>query len=376
MYRRIMSRPSRRRRAAATVCGFLILGTACSPTTSTDTSDDEPAEATIQMVIDEVQGLDGAERTERLQEMAQEEGGELSLYTSLSSEVEDELAGAFEDSFEIDVSVFRADSESILQRLREESRASFEGADVVETTAVELVALEAEDILAHYESPEVDRLIEGAQHEGWTIDRFNNFVVSWNTEDVAPDEVPQAWEDLAEDEWEGRLAMEPTDVGWFKGLWDHWVAEGRSEEEVQELFERMSRNALFIKGHTTTGTLLAAGEFSVAASNYSYLVEASKATGAPVEWKPPVEPIFSLPFGVAPIRNTPRPATALLFTDWLLSDGQEVLQELQLDPAREDLSATADIEQIIVELGSPDEMDTWNDRYEELTKLGETIPEG
>ena len=353
------------------IIGLIAVLSACAPADS-DQEESSPTSATIDDIVAQLDGLEGPEREETLLEMVESEGSELSLYTSLSSEVEDELADAFGDAYDIDVSVFRADSETMLQRLREESRADFTGADVVETTGFEMVLLDRDGILARYESPSLELLSEDAQQGSWTTDRFNNFVVSWNTSDVSPSERPRSWEDLADPRWEGRLAMEPSDVPWFKALWEHWEDEGRSSEEIQDLFEGMAKNSLFIKGHTTTGTLLTAGEVSVAASNYSYLVEAEVAKGAPVEWKPIIEPVISLPFGVAPAHSAPHPATALLFVDWLLSDGQEVLLDLRLDPAREDLSTTAEVEERVVDLTSlVDDQEEWTQRYEELTRLGE-----
>jgi iron(III) transport system substrate-binding protein len=226
----------------------------------------------------------------------------------MTSDVVDGLAGAFEDEFDIEPSVYRADSETVLRRLIEEANAGFRGSDIVETNGPELASLSQEEILVSLDSPVNEALVENAVYDGWTTDRFNKFVISWNTEKVGESDRPQSWEDLADPKWDGQLALEPSDIDWYKTLWEYWVNEaGMSEQEVDEIFEQIAQDALFVKGHTLMGDLLAAGEFSVAASNYSYLVENVKEEGAPVAWEPPIEPVISRPNGIALVRGAQHP---------------------------------------------------------------------
>jgi iron(III) transport system substrate-binding protein len=293
----------------------------------------------------------------------------------MTSDVVDGLAGAFEDEFDIEPSVYRADSETVLRRLIEEANAGFRGSDIVETNGPELASLSQEEILVSLDSPVNEALVENAVYDGWTTDRFNKFVISWNTEKVGESDRPQSWEDLADPKWDGQLALEPSDIDWYKTLWEYWVNEaGMSEQEVDEIFEQIAQDALFVKGHTLMGDLLAAGEFSVAASNYSYLVENVKEEGAPVAWEPPIEPVISRPNGIALVRGAQHPATAVLFMEWVLSDGQETLKEFNLDPARADIVTTPGAEEIFVDVESYiEEQAEWTDRYEQLVTLGKVV---
>ena len=70
-------------------------------------------------------------RRDRLVELAAEEGNTLSIYTSLNADIADIVVPAFEEEFGIDVELYRADSETVLQRILQESEASFAGADIV-----------------------------------------------------------------------------------------------------------------------------------------------------------------------------------------------------------------------------------------------------
>lgn len=331
--------------------------------------------AAVDKVLAEVEGLSGQERIDKLAKLAAEEGEDLALYTSMTNDLVDAVSEGFEDEFDIGVSVYRASSETVLQRLIEENSAGFAGADIVETNGPELFALTEEDVLAPYDAAARENLVEGSSYDTWTATRFNNFIISWNTQAVPEGEHPKTWEDLADPKWDGRMGVELSDVDWYKTLYEYWVNDvGKSEEEVDQLFRDIVGGAVAVSGHSVSGELLAAGEFDVFASNYSYLVEELVREDAPVAWEPPVEPIISRPNGVALMKTAPHPATAMLFIEWLLSDGQEVLREFGLDPARQDLITSGEAEVIFVDLESLQQnLQEWTDRYEQLLRDTEQI---
>ena len=159
--------------------------------------------------------LTGQERRDRLIELAAEEDG-LNLYTSMTADVADAVTEAFSDEFDIDVSVYRAGSETVLQRILQEQDAGFPGNDIVETNSTELVALEAEEVLATYEGERRDLVPDVGKSDTWTATRFNLFAPSWNTELISGDMVPTSWEDLADPKYDepaehgaGRLRLVP-----------------------------------------------------------------------------------------------------------------------------------------------------------------------
>jgi iron(III) transport system substrate-binding protein len=322
-----------------------------------------------------LEGLSGDERRAKLVELVEAEGG-LSFYTSMSPSVVDEVVSAFEDEFGIDVALYRATSEVVLARLMEEAAADFHGADVVESSGLEMVNLVAEGVLVPYESPSAVEVVPEALADGYTASRFNTFVVSWNTDLVAPGEEPKSWEELADPKWKGRLAVDGSDVDWFKTLWEHWVDQGMSEEEADRLAEAMAANFVVVNGHTVLGELMAAGEFDIGV-NYLHIVENLAAEGAPLAWQPAVEPVFPRANGVGLVKGAQHPASAMLFYDWLLAEGQEVLRDVNTTPVRADLGGTGDLEQVAVDLASlAAEQETWTERWDSLVRLGEVGPEG
>lgn len=371
---------------------FAALALACNGTPTAETPTSTPAgiagtegvanapganaaECTYDDVFAEVDGLQGQERRDALVAMAGEEGADVNWYTSLNEAVASEVIDAYEDATDLDVSLYRAGSETVRNRVLEEASAGFAGSDVVETNGPELVAMAEQGILQPLDSPVTEDLVEGAARESWTASRFNIFTVAWNTDLVAEGEQPQTYQDLADPKWDGLMAMEIEDYDWYWAVWNYLVdEEGMSEEEADALFQDMAEGAAFTSGHTTMRQLLIAGEYHVITSDYSYGIAEAAADGAPVAWQPPVEPLFARPNGIGLICNAPNPAAALAFTEWYLSDGQETLADNNIDPTRQDLLDTGDADVRVIEIEEYLAQESeFIDKYEEVAGAGTRV---
>lgn len=364
-------------RPALAIAGLALVVAGCggSPTAGGDGADSGPTKA--EKFYEEIGNATGQERRDKLVKMAQEEG-ELDLYTSLTSDVSDVVTEVFSEEFDIDVNLYRSNSETVLQRILQEEGANYAGSDVVETNATELFALSSEGLLADYTGERRDLVAESGRFEGWTATRYNLFAPSWNTNMVKPAEAPTKWEDLADPKWDGTLSMELDDYDWFLSLYGYWEEQGKSKDEIDQLFADMADGAKVVKGHSVQGELMSAGQFALTASNYSYLVEALKVKGAPVEYLPFVEPVISRPNGVALMKSADHPAAAMLFSDWILEEGQQVLIDEGLTPAispgGED--PLADVEVLSVDSDAIlNESDKWSKMYEELMSRGDQVEE-
>jgi iron(III) transport system substrate-binding protein len=334
-------------------------------------SDSDSGASALDEVVAAVEGLDGKARRDRLRELAAKEGGAVTLYTSLASDDQEELTSAFEDAYDLEVSVYRASDEAVTQRLAEEHDASFHGADVVEMDGTMLTVLKKQSILAPYEPAARAALVPGSSHDGWTADRLNTFVLAWNTDRVDPEERPRTWEDLAEPRWRGKLGLESGDFDWYQGLRAYWLETGRSEEETDRLFEAIARNAVVVTGHSLRIQLLSSGELDVVASAFRNQVQSAAKDGAPIAWQPVVEPVFMRAGGIAVVQGTRHPAAALLFSEWLLDAGQEILTEVGRDPTRRDLTRTKGILQRVIDVVALAEHEQeWAERYSRLLRLG------
>jgi iron(III) transport system substrate-binding protein len=369
--------PARIRLASGVAVAALTLA-ACggSPTATTGAGAEgsgAPANQAESVYADLV-ALSGQERRDELVKRAEEEGS-LTIYTSMTSDVADAVVEAFEDTFDLDVSLYRAGSETVLQRILQEQKAGFAGNDVIETNATELFALASEGALADYQGERRELVPEAGRFEGWTATRFNLFSPSWNTDLVKDLGVPTSWEDLADPKYDGQLSMEVGDYDWYLTLYKHWQEQGKSEAEIDKLFADMADGAKIVKGHTVQGELLSAGQFAVVTSNYTYLVERVKQKGAPVDYTPLVEPVIARPNGVGLMKTATNPAAAMLFADWLLEEGQEVIAEEGLTPSiTEGADPLEGVEVIPVDVEALlNESDMWSKKYDAVIQGGEQV---
>ncbi|SMD22444.1 ABC transporter substrate-binding protein [Kibdelosporangium aridum] len=353
----------------------VLVATGCgaSPTASgPGTGGGEPTAA--EKFYAEMAGLKGQARRDKLVERAKQEKT-LNLYTSMTSDIADSITKAFSDKFGIDVQLYRAGSETVLQRVLQEQSAKFAGNDVIETNANELFALNTERMLAEYKGERRDLVPKAGQFDGWTASRFNLFAPSWNTTLVGKGQEPKRWEDLADPKWDGKLSMEIGDYDWYLTLYGYWKTKGKSEAEIDKLFADMAKGAKIVKGHTVQGELLSAGQFSLVASNYSYIVDRAKAKGAPVDFLPFAQPVIARPNGVGLMKSAPHPAAAMLFTDWLLEEGQQVLVKDGLTPAvvtGEDPLKGVEIVPIDVKT-MVEHGDEWQKKYDKVVAGGEQV---
>jgi iron(III) transport system substrate-binding protein len=378
-----------RLRAPLSALAALSLLTACggSPTASSGgegdggsaREDSELAQA-AQEAYDRINGLTGQERTDELVSCAEEEG-QLNVYTS-NTDMEDLIDG-FTDEYDIDVNNYRAQSETVLQRLLQEDEAGYYGADIFETNALELGVASNEGLLYPYESELRDQVREeGRQSEDWTATRFNAFVIGWNTDKVPAGQEPTSLEELAGPEWKGRVSMEVSDVDWFTALHDYYVEEeGMAEEEFTDLMTRLASNSQIAKGHTTQGELLSAGQFDITVSSYSHTIDkAANEDGAPVAWVPtngdPIQPIVVRPNGIGLVKTATNPCAAMLFVDFELTGGQDIFREAFRigsipfeggDPL-EGLETYPVPEEKLLE-----ESDEWNKAYEDVVRNGQAL---
>ena len=363
------NRAMRRRRRLA---GWLLLAGVTLALAGCSSEDDDTTQA-LDDVLAAIDGLDGEQRLAKLAQLAEAEGGTVSLYTSISGSVVEEIVGTFEDEHGIDVALYRAANEIVEQRLLEEADAGFDGADVVDTAGQTLLVLRERSLLADYPFDPAP-LIEGTVHEGWAATRLQRFVVGWNTERT---ERPPSWEALGGAGWKSRVIVEAGDWDWYSRLWTYWVEEqGLPAAEADARFERLLRNARVVKGHSLGAQLLAAGEADVFSAAYTHHIDNLARDGAPVSWTPAVEPVIVRQNGVALLRRARHPAAAALFLEWALGPGQAAYAASGYRSPRKDAGAPEGEYRSIDEERLASERDRWITSWTRLLTLGEAAPEG
>jgi len=310
--------------------------------------------------------LSGDERMTQLVQAAEQEG-QLSLYTSLTSDSAEAVEKAFESRYDIEVSVYRASSESVIQRVQSEQQAGYgSGNDVLELNGLELAALNQQGWLAEFDGPERDAVLPEGQKDGWTASRFNRFVVSRNTDRIPDATTPAQFDQFADPAWAGQLSVEQSDTDWFMGLYHYYTGKGMSEADFLDMFRRVVANSKVVAGHAPQIEQLSAGQFGAALATYDYQAQGLTDKGAPVSFNPMVSPVVQRPNGVAMMKSAPHPAAAYLFYQWILSDGQQVLRDAGLVSALADAATQGLPEGVDLVTVDVDELLAENKRFSDM----------
>lgn len=272
----------------------------------------------------------GADRDSRLVARAKQEGSVV-LYTSLAPTESKPLADAFEKQYGVKVELWRALSDQVVRRAVTEAQARRYAVDVVETNGPEMEMLAREKLLAEVHSPYLTDLPAAAipPHRTWFPDRFNFYVVAYNTAKVQRSEIPKDYAGFADPKWKGRIAVEATDAEWMATL----IKSGGASTGL-EYFRRLAALRPAVRrGHILLASMVAAGEVPVGLTAYHSNVVPLARKGAPIDFVP-VQPVVARPQGIGVARNAPHPHAALLFVDYVLSpDGQKLFESLGRVPA-------------------------------------------
>jgi iron(III) transport system substrate-binding protein len=321
----------------------------------------------------ELEGLDPDARRERLIELAAEEGGSVDAYGSTNLDDIFPMLDEFTDATDVEVNYYRASSSDILERVLQEADAEFPGADLVFTNGPELTVIDREGLLAPLDSPVTDDIDEQGVFDTWAWLYLNTFVGSWNTDRVQ--DAPATWEDLLA--YGDGLAVEVGDFDWFATLVKSYFMEqqGMSEEEAVDLFREAVDGAALVDGHTLMAELLAAGEYDVASSTYLHRILQLKKDEAPVEWEGGPTPIIIRPNGIGIHKYADEPASALLFLEFMLTDAQTLLLEIDRQPASAGVSGggiPSGADTMIVDLPALlEEREKWEGLWDEIVEGSE-----
>jgi iron(III) transport system substrate-binding protein len=271
----------------------------------------------------------GPDRTQRLVEGARKEGTVM-LYSSLVVEDMAVITAAFEKKYGVKSRVWRGSSETMLQRVMTEARANRFEADLFETDGVAMESLHRERLLQAFRSPVLADFIPEAiaANREWAGTRLNVFSAAYNTNLIKKADLPASYEDLLNPKWKGKLAIEADDRDWTGGM----LTVLGEERGLKLLKDIVATNGVSVrKGHTLLANLVASGEVPMNLSAYAHRAEQMKNNGAPIDWTiiPPGIARFN---GAGPAKRAPHPHAALLFEDFILTDGQKILAEREAVP--------------------------------------------
>jgi len=212
-----------------------------------------------------------------------------------------------------------------------EARARRFEVDIMAGSSSALEPLYRENLLQEVRSPYLADIMSQAiaPHRQWVSVYLTTFVQAYNTGLVTKASLPKSYHDLLRPEWKGRLGIEAEDFDWFAQ-----VVTDLGEASGLKLFrDIVDANGMSVrKGHSVLANLVATGEVPLALTVYGFLAEQAKRKGMPIDWFVISPAIARLAVqGIA--RNAPHPNAAMLFYDFLISDGQQILASRAFVPA-------------------------------------------
>lgn len=357
------------------ICTISLLGGVLLPpllfgATASDKPDATAAPSSRQIYL-----YQGRDRDQRLLENAKRERVVV-VYTSMNTKDSEPLVKVFEKKYGIKVTLWRDHNEKVLQRTLDEAKAGTFAVDVIETQGMEMEQLARSQILERFYSPHFRDIPPEAfaKHGLYVADRFNFFVLAYNTNLVKAADVPNTYEDLLQPKWTGKIAIEPSDTDWFAA-----VAKSMCEQYGVTFFRKLAaNNPQLIAGHTVIAEKVAAGEIAMAATAYNHSVESLGKKGAPIKWKP-LAPTFGRPAGVGVAKRAPHPYAAMLFVDFVLSrEGQEIIKERKRVPSS--TAVESPLNNFAYETIDPalvlDESEKWEKLWSEIILKGKAIERG
>jgi iron(III) transport system substrate-binding protein len=299
--------------------------------------------------------------------------GSVNVFTSMQIADSRPVAEAFEKKYGIKVTLWRASGEKVAQRVITESRGGRHEVDVVETDGAQMEILHREKQLAPFASASVKDIPPSLlpAHGAYVPTRLSLYVLAYNTQRVAPHEVPKTYEDLLKPRWTGKLALETADVAWFAA-----VAKAMGEANGIAYFRKLAAMKPSLRhGHTLMAELVAAGEIEIAVDAHVQGVARLKDKGAPIEWKA-LQPAFGQPSSVGVARRAPHPNAAVLFADFVLSrEAQEIIKSRNRVPSSR--AVDSPLNKFSYELIDPaialDEWDKWSALWSSLFLGGKAV---
>jgi ABC-type Fe3+ transport system substrate-binding protein len=291
----------------------------------------------------------GTDREQRLVDGARKEG-QVTVYSSM---IVDQALRPLIDAFQtkypfIKAQYVRDDPPQQLQKIMAESRAGRMVADVLESTGLE-APIRAADIDQPFWSPQIDAYDPGLLDPDnfWAPTRTSYLGACYNTNLVRPGEAPKSFADYLDPKWKGKIAWSSTVAGAM--LFITGVRNFMGEDKAFTYLQKLAQQAIVSipSANRVVVDRVMAGEYSLCLDAFLHHPIISARKGAPIA-PLPLDPVLTVVSSVMLPKTPPHPYAAMLFIDFLLSrEGQQTLQRADYFPARLDVPASADLDQIV-----------------------------
>jgi iron(III) transport system substrate-binding protein len=256
--------------------------------------------------------------------------GTLTWYTTFADDDVQPILKAFNKTYpNVTVKPLRLSADKIPPRVITEQRGKQYTADVVSGDSPQVAQLLQANALQPYTPKDQSALPSGLSlpqgYEG--IVYVVTTVVAYNPDIVKSKGLPapSSWQDLTQPAWRGQFSIDPGAVNWYDSL-----VNGMGHDQALALLKALGANKpVFVESHTQALTQVQAGEPAAAATAYGYKASSLKKKNAKtVEFVNGTSLPSSLTL-IDVVKNSPHPAAARLFVDWMVSkEGQQAVVDI------------------------------------------------
>jgi iron(III) transport system substrate-binding protein len=270
------------------------------------------------------------------------------LYSSLNVEDAKRLTDAFAKRYPgVEVTANRQSANSVLQKVLTERRAGKDVADMVVLGAEYLDLLQGRGFFSKYSSPEW----KAEKGELWSATYMSVHSIAFNKNLVGADAAPRRYQDLLNERWRGKLAINLGNPTWIYSMIDFFGKE-RGLEFLKNIAASKPRS---YRGTTLLMQSLIAGDVEIGAALNHDGVIGFVNKGAPAGLSRVQDPLYADVHGIGILSNAQHPNLARLFVDFILSkEGQTILAELDKTTARDDVPLKYEIDRKTLRIIGPE----------------------
>lgn len=264
--------------------------------------------------------------------------GEVVLYSSNSVDAINAVTEEFNKKYpDIKINAVRGSTGAMMQRIKAEAGAP--KADIFWSGGFAVLGL-YEDYFAPYKSPEAAGIAANykSPKDLWLGTNAHVMVIMVNKRALKGDPMPKTWSDLANARWKDRLVVSDPEKT-SSSLATLW---GINETIGAEPLKGIAKNATIVNTASQVYDGVAKGEFAVGMTMEYAAQEYVAGGNKDIEIVYPTEGTYIAPEGMALVKNSPNPADARRFYDFLASkQAQEMLvKKFFRRPMRDDVDTT------------------------------------
>jgi iron(III) transport system substrate-binding protein len=270
------------------------------------------------------------------------------LYSSLNVEDAKTLTDAFAKRYPgVEVTANRQSANSVLQKVLTERRAGKDIADMVVLGAEYLDLLQNRGFFLKYSSPEW----KPEKNDLWTATYMSVHSIAFNKNLVSADAAPRRYQDLLNERWRGKLAINLGNPTWIYSMID-FFGKDRGLEFLKNIAAAKPRS---YRGTTLLMQSLIAGDVEIGAALNHDGVIGFVNKGAPAGLSRVQDPLYGDVHGIGILSNAQHPNVARLFVDFIVSkEGQTILAELDKTTVRDDVSVKYQIDRKTLRVVGPE----------------------